>query len=129
MSMRTLTFSFSGGECCNPSLGLVTKVRGCKGVGQVWSPRVTFHTPKSVGKCEGMTCLSLFLVPIPELQHALLPSKCCEPGSVPQFLTLSLFSPFGLIVESIKEFGGVSNKVSLKVSNVRANRNIDWPPK
>jgi hypothetical protein len=32
-------------------------------------------------------------------------------------------------VESIKEFGGVSNKVSLKVGNVRANRNIDWPPK
>jgi hypothetical protein len=29
---------------------------------------------------------------IPELQHALLPPKCFEPRSVPQLLTLSLFS-------------------------------------
>jgi len=27
---------------------------------------------------------------------------------VPQFLILPLFSPFGLAVESIKEFGGAS---------------------
>jgi hypothetical protein len=38
-------------------------------------------------------CLSFFLVPILELQHALLPPKCCEPGSVPQLLTISMFSP------------------------------------
>jgi hypothetical protein len=38
-------------------------------------------------------CLSIFLVPIPELQHALLPPKCCKPGDVPQLLTFSLFSP------------------------------------
>jgi hypothetical protein len=38
-------------------------------------------------------CLSLFLVPIPELQHALLSPKCCEVRSVPQLFTLSLFSP------------------------------------
>ncbi len=38
-------------------------------------------------------CLSLFLVPILELQHALLPPKCCEPRTVPQLLTLLMFSP------------------------------------
>jgi hypothetical protein len=38
-------------------------------------------------------CLSLFLVPIPELQHAPLLSKCYEARSVPQLLVLSLFSP------------------------------------
>ncbi len=37
-------------------------------------------------------CLSLFLVPILELQHALLPSKCYKPENVPQLFILSLFS-------------------------------------
>jgi hypothetical protein len=44
----------SGGECCNPNLGLVTKTRACKGVGQKWSSVITFHAPGSVGKCERM---------------------------------------------------------------------------
>jgi hypothetical protein len=35
-------------------------------------------------------------------------SKCYEPGSVAQLLILPLFSPFGFVVESIKEFGGAS---------------------
>jgi hypothetical protein len=39
-------------------------------------------------------CLSLILITIPELQHAPLPSKCCELGSVPQFFAFSLFSPY-----------------------------------
>jgi hypothetical protein len=38
----------------NPSLGLATKVRACKGAGQQWSPIVKFHAPENVGKCEGM---------------------------------------------------------------------------
>jgi hypothetical protein len=29
--------------CCNPSLGLVTKARGCKVVGQKGDPEVTSH--------------------------------------------------------------------------------------
>jgi hypothetical protein len=37
--------------------------------------------------------LSLFLVPILELQHAPLPPKCCKPKSVPQLLALQMFSP------------------------------------
>jgi hypothetical protein len=42
------------GMCRNPSLGLVTKARACKGAGQEGSPGVTFHAPRSVGECEGM---------------------------------------------------------------------------
>jgi hypothetical protein len=38
----------------NPSLGLVTNVRACKGAGQEGSPGVTSHVPGSVGECEGM---------------------------------------------------------------------------
>jgi hypothetical protein len=59
--------------------------------------------------------LSFFLVPILELQHAPPPPKCYEPGNVPQLLILPLFSPFGLTVESIKEFGGASQSASLFV--------------
>jgi len=40
--------------CRNPNLGLATKARVYKGGGQEWSSKVTFHAPKSVGKCEGM---------------------------------------------------------------------------
>jgi len=32
----------------------MTNTRACKGAGQKGSPRITFHVPKSVGKCEGM---------------------------------------------------------------------------
>jgi hypothetical protein len=38
----------------NPSLGLVTKVRACKGAGQECRLGATFHALGSVGKCEGM---------------------------------------------------------------------------
>jgi hypothetical protein len=40
--------------CRNPNLGLVTKARACKGVGQEGSLGVTFHVLGSVGECEGM---------------------------------------------------------------------------
>jgi hypothetical protein len=43
-----------GTLCCNPSLGLVTKAKVCKGAGQEWSLGVTFHAPGSIGKCERM---------------------------------------------------------------------------
>jgi hypothetical protein len=43
--------------------------------------------------CVNNWCLSFFLVPIPELQHAPIPPKCYEPRSVPQLLTLLLSSP------------------------------------
>jgi hypothetical protein len=43
------------GACChNPSLGLMTKARACKGMSQEGSLWVTFHTLGSVGECEGM---------------------------------------------------------------------------
>jgi len=41
-------------SCCNPSLGLATKARACKVVGQEGNSRVTSHVPMSVRKCEGM---------------------------------------------------------------------------
>jgi hypothetical protein len=44
--------------------------------------------------CVNNWCLSLFLVPIPELQHAPLPPKCCKPGSMPQLFALLLLSPY-----------------------------------
>ncbi len=40
--------------CHNPSLGLATKARACKGVGQERSPRITFHAPGSAKECKGM---------------------------------------------------------------------------
>jgi hypothetical protein len=41
-------------DCRNPSLGLATKARACKGVGQEGSLGVASHVLGSVGKCEGM---------------------------------------------------------------------------
>jgi hypothetical protein len=41
-------------ECHNPNLRLATKAKACKGVGQKGSPKVTYHVPENVGKCEGM---------------------------------------------------------------------------
>jgi len=68
MSMRTLTSSSNGGECRNPSLGLVTKAKGLQGCEPRGSPGVkakalqgcglresrgvTSHTSESVRKCE-----------------------------------------------------------------------------
>jgi hypothetical protein len=46
----------------NPSLGLTTNVRACKGAGQEWILRVTFHAPGNVRKCEGMNSHILKLV-------------------------------------------------------------------
>jgi len=40
--------------CCNFSLGLVTKAKACKGVGQERSSRVTSYAPRTIGECEGM---------------------------------------------------------------------------
>ncbi len=34
-------------KCCNPSLGLTTKARGCKVMGQEGNPGITSHAPKS----------------------------------------------------------------------------------
>jgi hypothetical protein len=40
--------------CRNPSFGLVTKAKGLQGCGPRGSPGITSHTPRSVGKCEGV---------------------------------------------------------------------------
>jgi len=41
-------------QCHNPSLGLATKVRGCKVVGQEGSPGARLHAPRSARECEGI---------------------------------------------------------------------------
>ncbi len=41
--------------CCNPSLGLATKAKTCKGASQEGSPGITSCALESVGECEGMT--------------------------------------------------------------------------
>jgi hypothetical protein len=41
-------------HCRNPSFGLATKVKGLQGCGPKGNPGVTSHTPRSVGKCEGV---------------------------------------------------------------------------
>ncbi len=51
-------------ECHNPSLGLMTKARACKGAGQKRSPGVASHALGSVGKCEGMNPHTLKGAPI-----------------------------------------------------------------
>ncbi len=45
--------------CHNPSLGLVTKTRGCKVASQVGNPRITSHVPGSAKN----VCESTFTLP------------------------------------------------------------------
>jgi hypothetical protein len=40
--------------CRNPSFGFATKAKGLQGCGPRGSPGITSHTPRSVGKCEGV---------------------------------------------------------------------------
>jgi len=63
MLMNTLNSSFSGGKCHDSSFRLMTKARACKGVGREGSLGVTFHTPRSVGECEGMNSHTPKLAP------------------------------------------------------------------
>jgi hypothetical protein len=47
------------------------------------------------GLCRSVWIIdSLVTVPISKLQHAFLPPKCCESGTIPQLFILSLFSPW-----------------------------------
>jgi hypothetical protein len=41
-------------NCHNPNFGRTIKVKGLQGCRPRENPRVTSHTPRSVGKCEGM---------------------------------------------------------------------------
>jgi hypothetical protein len=54
MFVPIMNKSYVNHYCCNLSLGLATKAKACKGVGQEWNSRVIFHAPWSVRKCEGM---------------------------------------------------------------------------
>ncbi len=50
--------------CRNPSLGLTTKARACKSVGQEGSLGFTFHALGSAKECEGMNPHTLKKTPI-----------------------------------------------------------------
>jgi hypothetical protein len=63
-------------------------------------------------------CMSVWIIdplvtrpsPILKLQHTPLPLKCYELGSALQTPFPSIVFTFGLVVESIKEFGGALRK-------------------
>ncbi len=52
--LKTLFFIGLGVKCYNPSFGLATKAKGLQRCGPRGSLGVTSHTPRSVGKCEGV---------------------------------------------------------------------------
>jgi hypothetical protein len=56
-------FEFFNG-CRNPSLGLATKAKVCKGASQKGSMGITSHALGSVGDCEGMNLHTSKWVPI-----------------------------------------------------------------
>jgi len=49
-------------DCRNPSLGLATKARACKGVSQERSLRVTSHALRILEECEEMNLSSTLRV-------------------------------------------------------------------
>jgi len=59
--------------------------------------------------------LVILLSPHPEATACPSTRKCYELRNVPELITLPLFSPFGLVVESIKEFGGASHGIKALV--------------
>ncbi len=60
-------------QCHNPNLGLVTKARAHKVVGQEGSPRVTLHALESVRKCEGMNLHTPKELPLWEFESRWMP--------------------------------------------------------
>jgi hypothetical protein len=66
-----------------------------------------------VGPCEQLIFLSIFLVPIPEFQHAPLPPEMLQARERTPIFFPSIVFTFGFIVESIKELGGASCTPSL----------------
>jgi len=79
--------------------------------------------------CKCVRVIDLFITfssPHPRALTCPSTLKCCEPGSVPQFLILPLFSPFGFVVKSIKEFGGASlNILNFCSSYASKKTNLD----
>jgi hypothetical protein len=65
----------------------------CTKVLQLRTNNLLFGLCKSVWVSEVLINL---LSPIPKLQHAPLPPKCCKPGNALQFFLLPMFSPLDL---------------------------------
>jgi hypothetical protein len=66
-----------------------------------------------VSPCEQLIFLSIFLIPIPEFQHAPLPPEVLQARERTPIFFLSIVFTFGLVVESIKELKGASCTPSL----------------
>ncbi len=67
-------FFFLKDHCCNPNLGLATKVKAYKGAGQEGSMGVTSHVPGSAKECEGNPHTSKEL-PLWELEYRWIPES------------------------------------------------------
>ncbi len=61
--------------CHNPSLGLATKAKACKGAGQKGSPGITSHAPRSAKECEGMNLHTPKELPLWELKFRWIPKS------------------------------------------------------
>jgi hypothetical protein len=73
-------------------------------------------TNLSFGWCKSAWIIELLIAhpnPIPKLQHTLLPPKCCEPGSAPQFLFLPLSSPLDSQLNPSRSLGCVTFSIQI----------------
>ncbi len=83
----------------SPNSGLWWILWICVCLWFVRSPRVLHYALINLlfGLCKSMWINDMLVIcinPIPKLQHAPLPPKCCESRSIPQLLVLPLFSPW-----------------------------------
>jgi hypothetical protein len=87
---------YKGKVVASPKSGLwwVLWVHVCPWL--VHAPKCSNYTPTNLfGLCKSVWVIEVLVnlpSPILELQHALLPPKCCELGSMPQLLLLPLSS-------------------------------------
>jgi hypothetical protein len=55
--------------------------------------------------------------PIPELQHASLPPKCCKPKGTPQLFLLPLFSPLDSVRQLLSFYFRIYKVTMLESTN------------
>jgi hypothetical protein len=107
-------YNIMGKVAASPKFGpwWVLWVRVCPWL--VCAPKCSNYTLTNLlfGLCKSTWVIDLLVnlpSPHPKLQHAPLPSKCCEPKSTPQLFFPFFAFTFGLAVESIKELRGSSH--------------------
>ncbi len=114
VSWLGIKYTIKGKVMVSPKFGLwwILWVRVCLWL--VHAPKCYNYTLFNLlfGLCRSMWVIELFvnfLNPILELQHALLPVKCCELGNAPQLLFLSLSSILDLKLNSSRNLGVCQN--------------------